>query len=273
LRRAGRSLVLAAALLSGPPALAAAGDDGGTSDDAGAGADAIAAPVPEEAQRRLAEGNRLFREARYDEALAEYRAAFAVYPSGKLHFNIGLTQKMRGDPVAAATELDLFLEAPCDADADVRADAARYLEELSGMVSTVWARSAATGSSVSVDGVPVAGADRRRPIRLSPGRHLVLVREPGAAPAWTRTLDLAAGASVTIAPDPATLAAPAILQSPRLQPPPLTAAPSTRPIYRRWWFWAAAAAVVGAGVLTAMALRPTTCDCYVLTKTPGTNTP
>lgn len=269
-RRLG--LVLVGAVLFGRPRIAGAVDGGPPTTDAGEPA-GDAGDVAAEAKQRLAEGNRLFREARFDQALEQYRAAYALVPSGKLHFNIGLTEKMRGNAVDAARELDLFLEAPGDAETGFRTDASAYLGELSGIVSTVWARSLAAGSSISVDGVTVPHDEPGRPIRLAPGRHLVLVRGPGGAVAWTRALDLAPGASIAIAPE--LPSAPAPRPEAVVAADPIPAGPADDqppPLYRRWWVWALGAAVVGAGVAALLVLRPEGCgpdnDCHVLPRNP-----
>jgi hypothetical protein len=100
----------------------------------------------------------------------------------------------------------------------------------------------------------------------------LLVRGPDAASSWSRTLDLAPGASIAIAPEPARpplASAPAAL---RLVAPASPTSGAARPVYRRWWFWAAAGVtLLGVGLVTALALRDGCREedgCYRLTKAP-----
>jgi hypothetical protein len=216
-------------------------------------AEAVAPADKQEAQRLLAEGNRLFRDGRYDEALHEYRAAFLLVPSQKLHFNMALAQKMRGDPVAAAAELDLFMADPGDADAELRADAGRYLRELMGMVGTVQIATLPPGAVALIDGVPLPRGALSRPIRLAAGRHEVVVKAAGAVD-WKQATTLGAGTVLALVPilEPApaataTPAGPALLAT-RTTPAPPAVTAEARPFYRRWWFWAAVAGATGAGV-------------------------
>jgi hypothetical protein len=234
--------------------------------DAGPSKEPAVAPdagVHDEARRHLGEGNRLFRDGQYTEALREYRAAYDLVPSAKLHFNIGLSEKMLGQPVDAATELDRFLEGAGDRDPGLRADAAEYLDELTHIVATVQIK-VGGNASVLVDGAPVTDPARQRPIRLAPGLHDVVVRCAGAT-TWQKTIDLAAGASLTLVPELSMLPQP----SPGPRPAAADATPratalvangdiqtgrpkQARPVYRRWWFWTALAGVAGAGALAFM---------------------
>jgi hypothetical protein len=216
----------------------------------------------EQARVHLAEGNRLFRAADYDGAVREYRAAHELVPSAKLHFNIGLAEKMRGNPVQAARELDQFLADASTVDPGLRADASRYLDELAGMVATVNVH-LSHPSLVTIDGAPIESPAVQRPLRLTPGRHDIAVRRV-AAPAvvWGRALELVAGTPLTVVPELETPIAPIAgasstssstsltSSSPEAEPAPAAGA---TPIYRRWWFWVAIAGVAGAG-LTATAI-------------------
>ena len=222
----------------------------------------------EQARAHLAEGNRLFRAADYDGAVREYRAAHQLVPSGKLHFNIGLAEKMRGNPVEAARELDRFLADDSTVDPGLRADASRYLDELAGVVATVHF-SLSHPSHVVVDGAPIDPPAPERPLRLAPGRHQIVVRRDDAPEvSWGRSLDLVAGAPLTLVPELDAAAAPLTATSGALRgsssataatslaassPEAEPAAAMAPPIYRRWWFWAAVVGVAGAG-LTATAI-------------------
>ena len=258
--------------------LARAADDSTKPGGTATGGDAPASRDKREAARlHLAEGNRLFRATDFDGAAREYRAAYDLVPSGKLHFNIGLAEKMRGNPVEAARELDRFLAAEPAADAELRADATGYLEDLSGIVSSVQLQvnSASRVMAVTVDGAPIESPPPGCPLRLAPGRHEIVVRRDDSPP-WGHTLDLVAGASLTLVPDldmPLSAAArtdgaPLVAQGARASSGRPAAAPSggalqasssstaptpprASPIYRRWWFWAAVAGVTGAGFAAA----------------------
>jgi len=87
--------------------------------------------VRAQAQAHLSRGNDLFTGDRFQEALAEFQAAFAAFPSPKLRFNIGQCQRALGHRTEALAEFRRFLDEAEDVAPDLRAEATRYVAELS----------------------------------------------------------------------------------------------------------------------------------------------
>lgn len=188
LRRGAVGLALGAALALAVPARA----------------EPAPAPAKESAQRHLERGNQLFRHDDISAALVEFQAAFDLFPSPKLYFNLGQCERALAHPDAAARHFERFLADATDVSPELRAEAQRYLAE--------------------------ARAESAPP-------------EPTPVPP---------------APHP-TFAPPA----PRAEAPVLVTPPSAeaRPVYKRWWFWAAVGAVVVGGTVTAIALWPREPSC------------
>lgn len=81
------------------------------------------------AQQHLERGNQLFTRDEIAEALAEFQAAFNLYPSPKLHFNLGQCERALGHNEAAAGHFEIFLADAADVSPELRAEAQRYLAE------------------------------------------------------------------------------------------------------------------------------------------------
>jgi tetratricopeptide (TPR) repeat protein len=115
LRRGAVGLALGATLMAGLPGRA--------------GAEPAPPPSKEAAQRHLERGNQLFRHDDIPAALAEFQAAFDLFPSPKLHFNLGQCERALERPEAAARHFERFLAEAGDVSPELRAEAQRYLDE------------------------------------------------------------------------------------------------------------------------------------------------
>ena len=154
-----------------------------------------------QAQLHLSRGNDLFTGDKFQEALTEFQAAFAAFPSPKLHFNIGQCQRALGRRTEALAEFRRFVDEAGDVSPDLRGEAERYIAEL-------------TASEAAPPTPP-----------------------PPIAP-----------------PAPAlALASPAPTAPPLVTPAPPAEPDAARPIYKRWWFWAAVG-VIAAGAATGAVL-------------------
>jgi tetratricopeptide (TPR) repeat protein len=81
------------------------------------------------AQEHLDRGNELFTQDRFADALGEFEAAFALFPSPKLHLNLGQCERALGHDAAAAEHFRKFLEEAPDVSPALRAETERHLEE------------------------------------------------------------------------------------------------------------------------------------------------
>lgn len=171
---------------------------------------------PEKAQARvlLSQGNALFERGDLRAALADFRAAYALYPSPKLLVNAAAAERELGDLAGAATDLRHFLDDATDEDSALvdkaRADL-RGLERRVGKIalSAGWPKA----SAVEID-----GRAARDPTYVKPGVHSVKVRSPSGVE-LTKDGDVGAGEAVELEePAGAELAIDATAQRPR--PPP-----------------------------------------------------
>jgi tetratricopeptide (TPR) repeat protein len=172
-------------------------------------------PAPLEAKRaaqaHLDRGNELFTHDDFQGALTEFEAAFALYPSPKLQLNLGQCERALGHGAAARAHFQRFLDDAGDVSPALRAEAERYLAE----------------ERTDEDATPA-----------TPTAAQLAPPAPEPAPSPIAPLPLA----------PAVPGAAVPMPQASLVAPPATAA---RPVYRRWWFWAAAG-VVAAGAALAI---------------------
>jgi tetratricopeptide (TPR) repeat protein len=140
---------------------------------------ASAKQAPEDAkqsaQRHLDRGNELFRRDELGAALAEFQAAFDLYPSPKLRFNLGQCERALGHAEAAAMQFERFLAEATDVSPELRAEAQRYLDQ---------ARAAAAPpppQKPAPSPLPSAPAPRvEAPVAIAPASP------PAAKPVYTR---------------------------------------------------------------------------------------
>jgi hypothetical protein len=81
------------------------------------------------AQAHLDRGNELFTHDQFQQALDEFTAAFTLFPSPKLRFNLGQCERALGHGAAATEQFRRFLDEVQDVPPALRAEAERYLAE------------------------------------------------------------------------------------------------------------------------------------------------
>jgi hypothetical protein len=225
------------------------------------------APSPEDqaaAEQHLDRAVAAYDAGRFEEALAEFRAADRLYPRPRLRFNVAASCRALGHDVEALEEYERFLEDPTGDPAD-RQDAEDAISELAARVSVLEV-TAEPGAEVTVDGRSRGATPLARAVRLAPGTHQVTVDKKGRLP-YLRAVTLDAGQTTRLE---------VVLASP---PPPAErlvgeggrAAPNEgrRPFWRSPWFWTGAAVVVAGAAVTVWALWPRGCStdlggCYVI---------
>lgn len=247
------------------------------------------------AQTRLDEGVQLGEQGDYAGALRKFKDAFGRFPSPKIHFNMGQAYRGLARDVDAIESFERFLAEAKDAAPAMRAEARRQIDELLPMVASVKIACDTDGAEVSIDGRRHGATPLPGPILVAPGPHQVLVEKPGVAPYTARIapqrgtvlpvdVRLAKASAVPVRPPAAEGGPPSVLPptaSPPVAPrpeaslviaPPEPAAPlaaSDRPVYTRWWFWTALAAVAAGAVAVAVVVgggKTNNCvglpDCY-----------
>jgi hypothetical protein len=184
---------------------------------------AVAADDKAQAQVLLREGNALLKQGRADEALGKFIDAYRLFPSPKLHYNLGQAHAaLPGHEAQAYVELSQFIDEAADASAELRAAANTKRQQLRAKVAlvTVLAPGAGDDADVLVDGVAAgkisAGSTPKdRPVVVGAGTHrLVVARGPlvhgeqAIVIAGGETLDIRVGIAAAV---PAAASSPSVL--------------------------------------------------------------
>jgi hypothetical protein len=186
------------------------------------------------AQVLLDEGNQLFVDNRFAEALEKYQAAVALWDHPAIRFNIVRALIGLDRPVEAADSLEQSLrygKAPLTE--AIYAEARAYQKLLAGQIASVEISCAQSGAKISLDGATFLGAcPGTKRARLRPGKHLVVGELAGH---MTKTLEV--------------LALPAQQESIDVKLVDLSRATISR---RRWSAWKPWAAAGGGAALAAL---------------------
>jgi hypothetical protein len=150
---------------------------------------------PEKAQARvlLSQGNALFERGDLRGALADFRAAYALYPSPKLLINAAAAARELGDLAAAATDLRHFLDEATDEEGALVDKARADLKNLERRVGRVGLAHWPARSTLDID-----GRTTRDPTYVKPGTHTLRGRTASGIEE-TVDVDVAAGESVDLA--------------------------------------------------------------------------
>ena len=211
------------------------------------------------AQGLLSEGTAAYGRGDYAAALDKFTAAYKIFPSPKLWFNIGQANRDLGRPVEAAEAFDRFLRDAGDAPPETLAEARRSAAELKTKLGQIKVTCSTDGAEITVDGKQIGSAPLGEMVWTPPGRHQVAVQHPAFSPAIEDVVVVAgkiAVVNIELRPidlRPAnTTADAAIVGTGGAAAADQGAAP--KPFYRRTWFWVAAGAVVAAGAGAAIVI-------------------
>jgi tetratricopeptide (TPR) repeat protein len=160
------------------------------------------------------EGMDLYRQRDYAGAITRFRASYELSHAPLLLFDLGQAYRLSGDCASAAAAYREYLAVAPDAPQRQKIDG--WLAGMSDCLTAVQARAAAP--TPAPDGPTDAGPPSPRPDE-SPAQPAVVIKQPA----------------------PSALA----LRQPEPSPP------AGLPIYKRWWFWTAAAVVAGAAGFAA----------------------
>jgi len=148
------------------------------------------APAKAQAQATLREGNAALERGRPDEALAKFTEAYQLFPSPKLHYNLGQAHSLiPGHETQAYEEMSRFLNAAVNADANLRAAAEKQRQQLRFKVGIVTVVADPADADLLVDSVNVGKVAADTPTVLGVGTHrLALRKETANSPVQTITI-------------------------------------------------------------------------------------
>lgn len=233
-----------------------------------------------QAHASLREGNALLEHGRPAEALAKFVEAYRLFPSPKLHYNIGQAESLiPGREVEAYQSLCRFVGEAKDASPELRAAAEAQRRQVRSKVGLVTVTAEPAAAELLVDGTKadraLAEITREAPLVLGVGMHRLTLKK-GAAISAPETVTIAGGDVVNVrlslgapaAASPVPVASarlPAAVATPLLAATADSTSPSSmlvaapaetradsanRPVLQRAWFWgvvAGTAVAVGAG--------------------------
>ena len=206
------------------------------------------------AQALLSEGTTAYGRGDYASALDKFTAAYRIFPSPKLWFNIGQANRDLGRPVEAVEAFDRFLTEADDAPPETLTEARRSAAELKTKLGQLKVTCPTDGAEITVDGKQVGSAPLGNMVWTTPGRHQVAAQLEGFSPAIEDVVAVA-GQAITIDLDPRPIDLRAANQPPDAALVGGAAAePEEKPLYQRAWFWIAVGAAVGAGAAVAVIL-------------------
>jgi len=209
------------------------------------------APAKARAQALLKEGTAAYGRGDYATALDKFTAAYQIFPSPKLWFNIGQANRDLGRPVEAVAAFDRFLDDAGDAPPETLAEARRSALELKAKLGQLQISCKTDGASVSVDGKAAGSTPLGQMVWTTPGRHQVAVQMEGYGPAIEEVVvgpGEVAAVDVTLRPIDLQLANGAAANGALVG----GEAAGPKPIYKRTWFWVTVGVVVGAAATTAV---------------------
>jgi tetratricopeptide (TPR) repeat protein len=212
------------------------------------------------AQALLSEGTTAYSHGDYATALDKFTAAYKVFPSPKLWFNIGQANRDLGRPVEAVAAFDRFLTDAGDAPPETLAEARRSAAELKTKLGQIQVTCPVDGAEITIDGKQVGSAPLGNMVWTTPGRHQVAAQQSGFSPAIEDVVAVAGQAvSVNLDLRPIDLRTTVVEPSDAAlvgggAPAAPAATEQDQPLYKNVWFWVAVGALVGAGAATAVIL-------------------
>jgi hypothetical protein len=172
------------------------------------------------AKQHYEQGVALTNAADYPGALEQFRQAYAKSPNFAVLYNIGQAEAVLGHLLEAITALSRYLK---DGGAEIpearREEVKAQIAGLEARLAEVTLTTGHTGAVVRVDGRDIGRTPLYEPIRLAPGRHVVILSD--GARTLTTTLEIREGERRTLAlrlPD--TVKAPTATEPPRAAPAP-----------------------------------------------------
>lgn len=150
--------------------------------------------VQRQAREHFDRGAAAFDARRFGEAAKEFQAAYDLTHSYQVLYNIGQVAAALGQAVESVDALQAYLEQGGNTvPNENRAIARAELERQRAQIGTISVRANPAGASVHIDGKMVGKAPLTIPIRVTAGKHSVMLLLEGYE-AQSRDLQVAAGA-------------------------------------------------------------------------------
>lgn len=131
------------------------------------------------ARKKAIEGAALYAKRDYLSALRRFEAAYALYPSPKLHYNLGLALAGLGRNADAYAAFQRFVAESDDSGADHIAHARQELARLRNIVGRVTVTCDVVGAEVTIDGSPKGRTPLGRPVAVEAGTRNIVMRLAG----------------------------------------------------------------------------------------------
>jgi hypothetical protein len=149
-------------------------------------------PEKQQARMLLSQGNQLFEKGDLRAALADFRAAYALYPSPKLLINAAAAERELGDLPGAATDLRHFLDDATEDDSSLVDKARSDLRAIDRKCGRIGLKGWPARTTLEID-----GRAARDPTYVKPGAHALKVRSPSGIE-LDKDTDVAAGEVVEV---------------------------------------------------------------------------
>ncbi len=196
------------------------------------------------AKAHFATGQAYYERQRFADAAREFEEAYRLAPKPALLYNIGKSYDGGNDFARALDAYLRFLRA-APADSTDRPFVQKRVEILSLLVGQVTLQGAVPGSAVTFDGKPAGTTPLEGPIVTNPGPHRLALTHDGYA-TFRANVDVPVGRAFAVSIQQTE----SVKVVTVLQP-----AEKEKPVYKKWWLWAAlGGAVAAAGVVTAVVL-------------------
>jgi hypothetical protein len=133
----------------------------------------------EEARQRFERGLQMFDEKNFEAARVELERAYAIAPTWKLLYNIGICYAQRGDYVEAVKDLERYLEEGGEQVKDERKEEVRKeMANLRPRIASVTIKTNVPDADLLLDDQPL-GKVTTTPVWVNPGKRKFSVQKPG----------------------------------------------------------------------------------------------
>lgn len=150
-------------------------------------------PAKSQALATLQEGNALLGQGRAPDALAKFTEAYRLFPSAKLHYNIGQAHSLiPGHEAQAYQSMSRFLNEAVDANPDLRAAAEAQRQQLRPKVGLVSVTADPADADLVVDDINVGKVTGNVPTVVGVGAHRLALKKEDATSS-PRTITIAGG--------------------------------------------------------------------------------